>query len=161
LAEFQAPVGSQVSGLICQFHPPPLPDDQNFFETPLWNDLRWVQSNHLTVWRDKPGQTRLSRRLDPRGPAQRRQLGQSQGTDLAAWQAFYRSSNNLFSAKSGRLPTTSPWPRAPDPGGRRPARVEPLRRNRQLLIATAAALRPVSGSNYDDGVGVLLPIWRA
>ena len=32
--------------------PAPVPNDQNFFETPLFNDLHYVQTNGITVWRD-------------------------------------------------------------------------------------------------------------
>ena len=30
---------------LAAFIPPPVPDDQNFFETPLWNDLHFVRTN--------------------------------------------------------------------------------------------------------------------
>ena len=34
---------------LASFIPPVVPKDQNFFETPLWQDLRWVETNRAQV----------------------------------------------------------------------------------------------------------------
>jgi hypothetical protein len=37
---------------LASFIPPVVPKEQNFFETPLWQDLRWVETNRAEVWKD-------------------------------------------------------------------------------------------------------------
>jgi hypothetical protein len=37
---------------LASLAPPPVPDDQNFFATPLWNDLHLVETNRGVVWDD-------------------------------------------------------------------------------------------------------------
>lgn len=37
---------------LASFIPPPVPKKQNFFETPLWQDLRWVETNRAEVWKE-------------------------------------------------------------------------------------------------------------
>ena len=130
--------------------PPPVPNDQNFFETPLWEDLHFVQTNNIT-------------RFDVFGPKPSDSpylvtMAKAQRVDLAAWQGFYRGSNNLFSAQGG--PPTNYFPIAKEP--REPAadvllalsKYEP---NRQLLIAASARPHARFWINYDAGSAMLLP----
>jgi hypothetical protein len=37
---------------LASFIPPVVPKEQNFFETPLWQDLRWVETNRAEVWKN-------------------------------------------------------------------------------------------------------------
>ena len=141
--------------------PPPVPNDQNFFETPLWNDLHFVETNGVTVWSDTNWGNRVIFSVyGPKGEqsAQHRQLGQGQRVDLAAWQAFYRGSNNLFAApEAARPPITFPRQRAADARRRCAAGPEQVRENRQLLIAAAARPQARFWINYDAGFAMLLP----
>ena len=63
---------------LASFAPPPVPTDQNFFETPLWNDLHFVETNGVVGWSDKDWGSRvIFRHLWPQQitSPQPRQLG--------------------------------------------------------------------------------------
>ena len=147
---------------LASFVPPPVPTDQNFFETPLWNDLRFVadkrqqRSGASTNW----GNRVIFTVFGPKGnnaPSTGSWM-KAQRVDLAAWQAFYRGSNNLFAAKSG--PPTNYFPVAKEP--QTPAAdvllaLSKFDENRQLLIAAAARPQARFWINYDAGFAMLLP----
>ncbi|HXP62861.1 MAG TPA: hypothetical protein VN829_20340 [Dongiaceae bacterium] len=146
---------------LAAFIPPPVPDDQNFFETPLWAGLHFMRTNHTTVWSDTNwGNQVLFDVYGPRskGAPSTVNLYKSQRTDLAAWQAFYRGTNNWFPASGGRL--TNYFPVATEP--QTPAadvllalsRFEP---NRRLLLEASARPRARFWINYDDVTAALLP----
>ena len=53
---------------LASFVPPPVPNDQNFFETPLWDDMHFVQTDGVNVWeRHELGGSRCLRHLRPQG----------------------------------------------------------------------------------------------
>ncbi len=64
---------------LASLAPPPVPADQNFFETPLWSDLRFVATNGTVVWSEtnRWGPRHLQRRW-PQGQqsAQPRRLAE-------------------------------------------------------------------------------------
>jgi hypothetical protein len=141
--------------------PPPVPSDQNFFETPLWQDMHFTQTNGMTVWSDTNWGNRVIFSIygpkEEKAPSTGNWL-RGQRVDLAAWQAYYRGSNNLFAVQDG--PATNYFPVAKQP--QTPAadvllalsRFEP---NRQLLIAAAARPYARFWINYEAGFGSLLP----
>lgn len=141
--------------------PPPVADDQNFFETPIWKDLHFVETNGAVVWSGAPGGNHVI--FDAFGPkgADAPSTGswlKAQRLDLAAWQAFYRGSNNFYSTQGG-LPTNY-FPIAKEPQS--PAAdvllaLSKFEGNRQLLIATAARPQARFWINYDAGFAMLLP----
>ena len=146
---------------LASLAPPPVPNDQNFFETPLWNDLHFVQTNGITVWSDTNCHDRVV--FSVYGPKSDKAPSTSnwvkaQRVDLAAWQAFYRGSNNLFAAQSG--PPTNYFPIAKEPQA--PAAdvllaLSKFEANRQLLIAAAARPQARFWVNYDAGFGTMFP----
>jgi hypothetical protein len=82
----------------------------------------------------------------------------AQRVDLAAWQAYYRGSNNVFAAQSG--PPTNYFPIANQP--QTPAAdvllaLSKFSTNRQLLIAAAARPQARFWINYDAGFALMLP----
>lgn len=83
------------------FIPPPVPDDRNFFETPLWTNLHFVQTNGAIVWSDT---NRANHAIfDAFGPEGHNapnpgRWSKAERVDLEAWQKFYRGSNNVFAA---------------------------------------------------------------
>ncbi|HOX57934.1 MAG TPA: hypothetical protein P5205_13215 [Candidatus Paceibacterota bacterium] len=82
---------------LASFTPPPVPDSQNFFETPLWSDLRFVQTNGRVVWSNTNRRDRAF--FDIYGPGSNRHpdLGNwavSQRVNLVAWQGYYRGNSN-------------------------------------------------------------------
>ncbi len=87
---------------LASFVPPPVPNDQNFFETPLFTDLRVAETNRMEPWwSDVPGARRVV--FDAFGPKGNNAPShggwpKAQRVDLAAWQTFYRGSNNVFAA---------------------------------------------------------------
>ena len=141
--------------------PPPVPNDQNFFETPLWTDLRFVETNRGMAWRevDRPEHIIFSA-YGPTGqgaPSTGSWI-KGQRVDLPAWQAFYRGSNNVFEAKSG--PPTNYFPIAKEP--QTPAAdvllaLGKFKENRQLLIAASARPHARFWMNYDAGYTMLFP----
>ena len=143
------------------FVPPPVPNDQNFFETPLWNDMHFVETNGRTVWSDTNCGNRVI--FNAFGPKENNSPNtgswtKAQRTDWPAWQAFYRGTNNSFAAQSG--PATNYFPVAKEPQA--PAAdvllaLSKFKENRQLLIAASARPQARFWINYDDGFGILLP----
>jgi hypothetical protein len=143
--------------------PPPVPDDQNFFETPLFNDMHYVQTNGVTVWRDTNWWHHVI--FDAFGPEPEGNKAPSTGSwikaqrvDLAAWQAFYRGSNNWFAAQSG--PRTNYFPIAKEaqtPAADVLLALGRFEGNRQLLIAAAARPQARFWINYEGGFSALLP----
>jgi len=141
--------------------PPPVPDDQNFFETPLWTDLHFAKKNDIVNWSDTNHATRVI--FDAFGPggSQAPSLGGwtvGRRVDLAAWQAYYRSTNNIFAAPGG--PATNYFPVAKEPQTAAADVLLALSKfngNRQLLIETAARPQARFWINYDAGAGMLLP----
>ena len=72
---------------------PPVPNDQNFFDTPLWEDMRFVKTNGPVVWSDTNWGNHVI--FDTYGPRVNEapnpgNWAKAQRVDLAAWQAFYR-----------------------------------------------------------------------
>jgi hypothetical protein len=141
--------------------PPPVPKEQNFFETPLWNDLHFVETNGAVIWSDTNHWDRvIFNAFGPKGanaPSTGNWL-KAQRVDLLAWQSFYRGTNNLFAAQSG--PPTNYFPVAKQPQS--PAAdvllaLSKFSTNRQLLIAAAARPQARFWLNYDAGFAMLLP----
>ncbi len=141
--------------------PPPVADDQNFFETPLWTDLRFTRTNETVIWGDtNRGSHAIFDVFGPHG-------GNAPGTgnwtkmqrvDLAAWQAFYRGTNNLFAAQGG--PATNYFPMAAAPQSPAADVLLALSRfqaNRRLLIAAASRPEARFWIDYDAGAAMLLP----
>jgi hypothetical protein len=86
---------------LASFIPPTVPNDQNFFETPLFSDLHFAETNRMSDWNDTPGHSRVI--FDVFGPKGNNAPSpggwpKAQRVDLAAWQTFYRGSNNVFAA---------------------------------------------------------------
>jgi hypothetical protein len=142
--------------------PPPVPTDQNFFETPLWDDLRWAATNRPgTWWSESDEEHRVI--FSVYGPNSQRAPStgswtKAQRLDLAAWQTYYRSSNNLFAAHSG--PPTNYFPVANQPQAPAADVLLALSRfneNRQLLIAAAARPQARFWINYDAGFAMTIP----
>ena len=149
---------------IASLLPPPVPKDQNFFETPLWSHLHFVKTNGSTVWSETGTNWHRERVLfDAFGPKANNAPGtgnwmKAERVDLAAWQAFYRGTNNLFAAPSG--PPTNYFPVAREPQAPAADVLLALSRfetNRQLLIAAAARPQARFWCNYEDGFAALLP----
>ena len=141
--------------------PAPVPDDQNFFETPLWSDLHFVQTNGITVWSDTNWQERVIFSVYGPNCGNAPSGGnwvKAQRVDLAAWQAFYRGSNNWFAAQSG--PPTNYFPIAKEaqtPAADVLLALGRFEGNRQLLIAAAAHPQARFWINYDAGYAAALP----
>ena len=143
------------------FAPPPVQDDRNFFETPLWTDLRSAASNSSAALKDMDQQERVVFSVD--GPKGKYAPGtgswiKAHPVDLSAWQAFYRGSNNVFEAQSGAA--TNYFPIAKEP--RTPAAdvllaLSKFNENRQLLIAASVRPQARFWINYDAGYAMLLP----
>jgi hypothetical protein len=142
--------------------PPAVPPDQNFFETPLWNDLHFVETNGVVAWSDEDRQKRVI--FSIYGPATGNNApgignwAKGQHVDLAAWQAYYRGSNNLFAAKGG--PATNYFPIAKElqaPAADVLLALSRFETNRQLLITAAARPQARFWVNYDAGFASLLP----
>ena len=146
---------------LASFVPPPVPKDQNFFETPLWNDMHFVETNGVNVWEDKDWGSHVV--FDIYGPKSKDapvpgNWMKPQRVDLAGWQAYYRGSNNLFTVQSG--PPTNYFPIAKEPKSPAADVLLALSRfetNRQLLIAAAARPQARFWINYDAGFASMLP----
>jgi hypothetical protein len=148
-----------LTGLV----PPPVPDDQNFFATPLWDDLRFAETNRSTMqeWDGTDQPQRIVFTVygpnDKNAPSTGNPI-KAQRVDLAAWQAYYRGSNNLFAAQSG--PPTNYFPVAKEPQA--PAAdvllaLSKFSANRELLIAAAARPKARFWINYDAGFALMIP----
>jgi hypothetical protein len=146
---------------LASLAPPPVPNEQNFFETPLWTDMHFATTNRSTFWGDTNWGNRVIFTTD--GPKATRAPSpgnwiKAQPVDLKAWQAFYRGSNNVFEAQSG--PPTNYFPVAKEP--QIPAAdvllaLSRFETNRQLLIAASARPESRFWANYDAGFACLLP----
>jgi hypothetical protein len=146
---------------LANLAPPPVPNDQNFFASPLWEDLRFAETNRSTVWNDPDRQERVV--FSVYGPKVNAAPStgswiKAQRVDLPAWQAFYRGSNNLFAAQSG--PRTNYFPIAKEP--QTPAAdvllaLSKFNENRQLLIAASARPQARFWINYDAGSAMMIP----
>ena len=172
---------------LASFVPPQVPDDQNFFAAPLWTYLRFVQTNGVTTWSDTNWMSHvLFDAFGPKGENAPSTGGWPKGqrVDLAAWQAFYRGSNNVFAAEDaaqqafrrryGLDTASAPLPRPMPPSGP-PTNYFPIAEqtqtpaadvllalskfdgNRQLLIAAAARPQARFWINYDAGFAAILP----
>jgi hypothetical protein len=146
---------------LSAFVPPSVPADQNFFESPLWTDLRQVQTNRTGLGDNSlSGQRTILDIYGPEGRDAPRYGGWQEATpvDLAAWQAFYRGSNNLFTAANGALTNYFPVAASPQSPAKDVllalSRFEP---NRQILIETAQRPHGRFWVNYDAGIAALLP----
>lgn len=141
--------------------PPPVPDDQNFFCTPLWSDMHFVKTNGNVHWSDTNwGDHVVLSIYVPKvydGPSPGN-WARAKRVDLAAWQAFYRGTNNLLGAQGG--PPTNYFPVAKAPQSPAEDVLLALGRfneNRQLLIASCSRPHARFWANYDDGPGMLVP----
>src|ERR1035441_9994573 len=83
--------------------PPVVPKEQNFFETPLWQDLRRSEDRRAEVWK---GATREEDDTfsiygpDPTGEPSLGNWARGDRVDLVAWQGLYRGeSNRVFLAR--------------------------------------------------------------
>ena len=146
---------------FAQLTPPPVPPDQNFFESPLWNDLQFTQTKAGVTWRDTNwGSHVIFNAFGPSGgnAPSTSPWPKSQHVDLTAWQNFYRGTNNLFPAKDG--PATNYFPIAAAPQS--PAAdvllaLSKFEDNRKLLLSTASRPRARFWINWDAGPAMLLP----
>lgn len=88
---------------LARLIPPPVPKEQNFFETPLWQDLRWVETNRAEVWKDATREEDDTFSIygpDPTGEPSLGYWAQGDRVDLGAWQGLYRGeSNRVFLAR--------------------------------------------------------------
>jgi hypothetical protein len=146
---------------LASFIPPQVPDDQNFFAAPLWTYLRFVQTNGVTTWSDTNWMSHvLFDAFGPKGENAPSTGGWPKGqrVDLAAWQAFYRGSNNVFAAQTG--PSTNYFPIAEQtqtPAADVLLALSKFDGNRQLLIAAATRQQARFWINYDAGFAAILP----
>jgi hypothetical protein len=93
------------------FIPPPVPANENFFETPLWQGMHFVQTNGVTVWRDTNWQEHaLFPIYGPKtcsGPwPSLGEWAKAQPVELAAWQGFYRGTSNAVAQAQAAAPTS-------------------------------------------------------
>jgi hypothetical protein len=147
---------------LAKFIPPPVPNDQNFFETPLWQDLHSVDTNGTAAPRsDSKSGYRAPFNVFGPGSGDAPSTGnwlKAQRVDWTAWQSFYRGTNNLFPAQSG--PPTNYFPIAKDPQSPVADVLQALSRfneNRQLLLTSASRPQSRFWINYDEGFAMLLP----
>jgi hypothetical protein len=165
--------------------PPPVPSDQNFFETPLWDDLHAKETNRSSLRvefdADRPQRVIFSV-YDPQifAAPSTGNWTKAQRVDLAAWQAYYRGSSNYVSRAVdasmeafrrryllGRAPTfsqsgplTNYFPVAKEP--QTPAAdvlmaLSKFNKNRQLLVAASARPQARFWINYDAGFAMSIP----
>jgi len=151
--------------------PSMVPAEQNFFETPLWNDMHFYQKTNASgrgvepdsqvVWSDTNWGDHVF--FDVIGP-KRGMYGdlntwiRGQRLDLATWQAFYRGSNNVFISSDGT--PTNYFPLANEPQAPAADVLLALSRfgeNRRLLIDTASRPKARFWINYEAGWAALLP----
>jgi len=167
---------------LASFIPPQVPDEQNFFNTRLWDDLHFVKTNGRVVWSDTNWGSHVI--FDIYGPKVSHapspgNWAKAQHVDLAAWQAFYRGASNEVSAPAGldqaarqafmrryglaensTSPPTNYFPVAKAP--QTPAAdvllaLSRFETNRDILIASSTRPYARFWANYVDGPGTLLP----
>ena len=169
---------------LASFIPPPVPKNQNFFETPLWQDLRWAETNRPPSQSDgeREGHAVFAIYSPDGGSAPSSgNWARVQPVDLVAWQGFYRGNSNLVSASktsapqsaaeqafrrryglvqpAGSLPTNY-FPTAKEP--QTPAAdvllaLSKFQHNRDLLIVAAARPQSRFWLNYEAGTAMTLP----
>jgi hypothetical protein len=141
--------------------PPPVIEERNFFNTPLWNDLRFVRTNDRVLWSDTNWGNHIVFTAFGPGNGNAPSTGnwaKSHRVNLAAWQAFYRGTNNLFPSSSGALTNFFPVAREPQtPAADVLLALSKFNENRQVLIASANRPQARFWINYDDGPGMMLP----
>jgi hypothetical protein len=142
--------------------PPPVSADQNFFETPLWSDLHFVETNGVVVWSDEDRQKRVIFSIyGPATGSSAPSIGnwaKAQHVALAGWQAYYRGSNNLFAGEDGFATNYFPIAKEPQtPAADVLLALSRFETNRQLLITAAARPQARFWVNYDAGFASLLP----
>ena len=141
--------------------PPPVPKEQNFFETPLWDDLRWAATNSATAWSEPEAEHRVV--FSVSGPEDRNVPSagswiKAQRLNLAAWQAYYRSSNNLFEVQGSRPTNYFPVAQQPQsPAADVLLALSKFSANRQLLVASCARPEARFWLNYDAGFAAVVP----
>ncbi len=152
---------------LAEVIPVPVPDDQNFFESPLWAGMHFTRTNNHAVWRDTNWGNHVQFAVyGPKADAAPKRGGfvGAMREDLSAWQAYYRGSNNVFavpsSGSNGAVSFTNYFPIAP--AEQAPAvdvllALSKFEENRQLLRASAGRPQARFWINYEDGFGALLP----
>jgi hypothetical protein len=170
---------------LAAYVPPPVPADQNFFETPLWEDLHFVGTNGSVAWQDPDREGKIVFSIyGPDGNKAPGTVGWMKGlhVDLAAWQGFYRGNSNsppevapvagsdaaareAFRRRYG-LETKAPNPptnyfpvakEAQTPAADVLLALSRFETNRQLLIASIDRPQARFWVNYDAGYAMLLP----
>ena len=151
--------GDQLS--LANLMPPPVAEDQNFFNTPLWNDLHFVRTNDRVIWSDTNWGNHVMFNAFGPGNGNAPSTGnwaKSQRVDLAAWQAYYRGTNNLFPAPGGTETNYFPVGREPKtPAADVLLALSKFSENRQILIASADRPQARFWLDYDSGPAMLLP----
>jgi hypothetical protein len=141
--------------------PPLVSDDQNLFETPLFDDMHFMVTNNTTLWRDTNWGSRVLFNIWGLYSGNTPSIGnwvKAQRADLPGWQAFYHSTNNFFAAPSG--PPTNYFPVAKEPQTPAADVLLALSRfdeNRRLLVVAAARPEARFWINYQDGSAMLIP----
>lgn len=167
---------------LLAFAPEPVPADQNFFESPLWQDLRIVKTNNNMVVESAGDDAKTP--FNIYGPeSSKAPAGGSwpkgKAVNLAAWQGYYRGTSNAVDASGdqdakavatmrrryGLEPTPPPpvtnyFPKAKEP--QLPAEdmllaLSRFETNRQLLLSTIVRPHARFWVNYDAGYAMLLP----
>lgn len=149
---------------IASVIPPPLPNDKNFFETPEWDFLQFTSSSNGVAWKHPAEIRDTVKLLTAYGPhgAEAPHPGDlfiGKRISLADWQTFYRSSNNVFAAGSGRF--TNYFPMAAQPQTPAQDVLLALSNWNETLEAlrNTARQRPAGRFwiNYESGIGSLFP----
>lgn len=134
--------------------PPTIPDDENFFMTKPWENLRLTGMKRTNFWAAVPAVLDSS----PKGPVPRMgDIARATRTDLGAWQEFYRGTNNLVAAGDGAF--TNYFPVAANPQSPAQDVLLALSRYAETLRQLyEAAQRPHARLwvNYEDGFAVNL-----
>jgi hypothetical protein len=134
--------------------PPAVPDDENFFMTKPWEQLRLAGTKRTNFWAAVPAVLDSS----PQGPVPRMgDIARATRTDLVAWQEFYRGTNNLVAAGDGAF--TNYFPVAANPQSPAQDVLLALSRYAETLSQLhEAAKRPHARVwvNYEDGFAVNL-----
>ena len=163
---------------LASLAPPPVPNEQNFFETPLWKDLRFAATNGTVVWSDTNWENHVFFNLaGPKGEGEpgAGNWARARRADLAAWQAFYRGSNSISADDTAQQafrrrygleergmapapppsgPPTNYFPVAKEhqsPAADVLLALSKYREDRQLLIAAAARPQARFWINYEAG----------
>jgi hypothetical protein len=152
---------------LARLVPSPVPEEQNFFESPLWNDMHFfVKTNESGftehVWRDT-NFTQHSILFDPAGPNRHvnrdfSKWRSAESVDLAEWQSFYRGNNNAFPAGNGSAMNYFPIANEPQtPAQDVLLALSRFDEERAILIETASRPKARFWVNYDAGFAAALP----